>query len=525
MGCAVRLPVARTCGTIRKSASANRNYSRPDEDFSIGGGVMPIRTIAAAAGITILLSLLVAASLSLAGGTMYREASLTSGGAVYEVNTDAAGNLFISDSGAGEIWRLQPATGAYTKYLGLPYPSDARPDGAGNIWWTDWDETLGRINVLADTVTTWEIEPSQLEQTLGGLALDGAGRVWIATHSYYSTGAVLYRFDPQTGELCGYEWEGGSSSDYILYEAGRIWLGDQGKQRIVRFHPAAGQNQVKWWSLPGGLSPKGMAIDAAGRLWWADPGADALASLDPGNGRVTSYSLPVGSDPFMLTPDGGRAWYTTLSGSAGALDPASASGTVATATTGSLTTSASCRSLGSGATTTVSAAHGALTWGTPAELTPVLDGGGWTIYQLPDGAALYGIAQSSDSLWVADNGRQKLARIEPAHMPTPTPTSTPTATNTPTNTPTSTVTLTSAPTSTATHTSTPTNTANTPTPTATPTRTPTGTLTSTPTSTSTGTPTATPASTATGTSTPTLTATPTSGPPEPRLYLPLIRRQ
>ena len=414
---------------------------------------MPIRYIAAAAGIATMLLLLVAASISLAGGTMYREASLNAQGKALDVNQDATGNLFLSDPGASEIWQLQPATSVYTKYLDLPHPYDARPDGAGNIWWTDWATTLGRINVLADNVTTWEIEPSQPQQALGGLALDGAGRVWLATYSYYfSTGAALYRFDPQTGQLCEYEWDGGSNSEYVLYDAGHVWLGDQGNQRIIRFDPAAAQDQVKWWSLPPGLqvtstrsrnasphsrsqsppppasspyqnreqsalqeglSPRGLALDADGHLWWADPSAIALASLDPANDQVTTYSLPGDSDPVMLTLDGGRVWYTTLSGSVGALDPRTASGSVATATTGSpTTTSASCRSIGMGTIATVSVAQGTLAWGTPAELAPVLDGGGWTIYQLPEGASLYGIAQSSGSLWVVDNGRQQLVRLD-----------------------------------------------------------------------------------------------------------------
>jgi streptogramin lyase len=265
--------------------------------------------------------------------------------------------------------------------------------------------------VLADTVTTWKIEPSQL----AGLALDGAGRVWMATFAPNSTGPALYRFDPRTAELCGYEWEGGSNSEYILYAAGRVWMGDQVNQRMIRFDPAAAQNQVKWWSLAEGTSPKGLALDAAGNLWWADPGAAALASLHPATDQVTTYTLPDGSGPVMLTLQDGRTWYTTQSGSVGALDPALASSTVVTATTGSLTTtSASCRSMGTGATTTASSAQGSLAWEMPAELAPVVDGGGWTIYQLPEGAALYGIAPSSDSLWVADNGRQKLVRLDPA---------------------------------------------------------------------------------------------------------------
>jgi streptogramin lyase len=369
---------------------------------------VPIRHLTVAAGLTLTLLLLGAASTSLAAGLMFREASLTQGGMAYEVNTDAAGNLFISDYDAREIWRVRPTTGSFTKYWGLPSPSDARPDSKGNIWWSNWRTTIGRINVLTDTLTTWTIDLSQLR----GLALDGDDRVWIATDSFSSAGIALYRFDPQTTELCGYEWEGGSDSEYVLYADGYVWLADRDGPRIIRFDPAATQDQVRWWSLAEDAWPKGLALDAAGQLWWTDLGAVALATLNAGADEVTTFALPLGSDPEMLVIDGGRAWYTTLSGSVGALDPALASGAVVTAKTGSLTTpSPSCRSIGIGATAIVSSTKDILAWGPPTEPAPVLDGDGWTIYQLSHGAEPWGIARSSGSLWVADSGRKKLVRL------------------------------------------------------------------------------------------------------------------
>jgi len=369
---------------------------------------MPTKHFILAAGIAAIVVVLVVAITSLAGGTTYREASLTSDGMAYEVNADAAGILFISDYDAKEIWQLQPSTSAYTKYHNLPPPSDASPDSSGNIWFTDWRTTTGRINVLLQTVTTWTIEPG----ALGGLAFDDTNRLWIATRSSPPTGAAVYRFDPQSTQLCGYEWQGGSNSEYVLYTDGYVWLADKYGRRIIRFEPAAAQDQVKWWSLAPGAAPRGLALDAAGQLWWADLGADALASLNPDNNQVTTYSLSPGTLPEMLIFVDGRVWYTTISGSVGALNPALASGTTATAATGSLTTtSASCRSIGTGATTAASSAQGTLAWGASSELAPVVDADGWTIYQLPDGADLYGIAQSSGSLWVADSGRQKLVRL------------------------------------------------------------------------------------------------------------------
>jgi streptogramin lyase len=374
-----------------------------------------ISRLIVAAGLALALLFLAAAGISVAAGLMFREASLSSDGMAYEVNTDASGNLFISDYAAGEIWQVLPATGAYTQYLDLPHPSDARPDRMGDIWWTDWDVTLGQVHVLTETVTTWVIEPDQLPQTLGGLAIDEAGRVWITTHSFYSTRIALYRFDPKKSELCAYGWDGGSASYYVLYHAGQVWLGDDYRRRIIRFDPTAAQDQVSWWSLASDASPRGLAMDAADHLWWSDPGANALGSLDPDYDLVTTYDLPSGSSPEMLTFDGGRAWYTTISGSVGAVDPALAGDIGAPVATGSLTMdTVSCRRMETGTTTAVSSAQDVLKWGTPAELAPILDDGGWTIYQLPSGAEPRGIARTSVSLWLADNGRQKLVRLDDA---------------------------------------------------------------------------------------------------------------
>ena len=56
------------------------------------------------------------------------ETPLNIDGSAYEINIDAAGNLWISDYGADEIWQVNPATAAYTIYQGIQAPSDARRD-------------------------------------------------------------------------------------------------------------------------------------------------------------------------------------------------------------------------------------------------------------------------------------------------------------------------------------------------------------------------------------------------------------
>ena len=157
------------------------------------------------------------------------EASLTQG-IVYEIHRDATGNLYMTDWGAGQIWRVDPTTGAYTRFSGLGAPNDGQPDSAGNIWYTDYNSpVLGRISPGPNpTLTTWNLsswDPARM-YSLGGLAFDVNGWVWFSEWDEASD-QLLYRFRPDTMELCGYSLPGtGNHSYYVLYAAGFIWLGD-----------------------------------------------------------------------------------------------------------------------------------------------------------------------------------------------------------------------------------------------------------------------------------------------------------
>jgi streptogramin lyase len=148
----------------------------------------------------ILLSLSVIASggLAIAGASdiTAQETDLNPDGEACEVNADAAGNLWISDYGTDQLWRVDPATDATTIYEDMTSAADARMDVSGDVWWTDVDNNkLGRISLSANEVTIWSFGVEGLPQ---GLAFDDAGHVWV-TDLYYPK---FYRFDPASGELC-----------------------------------------------------------------------------------------------------------------------------------------------------------------------------------------------------------------------------------------------------------------------------------------------------------------------------------
>ena len=357
-------------------------------------------------GIVAVLALVWVGGVSRAIQHQAEETDLNSSGTAYEINPDGAGNLWISDFGGDEIRRLNPETGAYTAYQDLSAPSDARSDGAGNVWWSDAGNQLRRLTLASGLVTTWALPDGSMPV---GTAVDQAGNVWVTDAS----DPLLHRFDPGTTELCSYAVPDGGSSNYIVADGADIWLSDYANARILRLEPSS--DRFTLWDLPWSSYINGLAIDADSELWVAESGAHSLlARLDPQIDQLTTYTLPVGVWPEMLTLHAGLVWYSEdYDGTVGVLDPATASGGTETLSVSSTGVTSNCSTLGAGSSATAAASSGTATWVTTV-LTNVVDSGGWTVYSLPAGSTPWGITVLNEQVFVVDQGRQTLVRITEA---------------------------------------------------------------------------------------------------------------
>lgn len=337
------------------------------------------------------------------------ETTTSPSGALWEINRDAGGTLYISDYLQPAIFVVNPTTGAYTRYtfsLSTPFvvaPGDAKPDSSGNIWWADYYSAFGRLNPDTLQVTYWEVL-SSLNLAPAGFAFDSTGRLWFTQYNR----TQLLRFNPSTNELCRFEV--GGNGNYLISYGNRLWLGDSQAKRLLRFDPAS--NQLFWWNLGGSASPQGLAFDADGMLWWADAQVPArIGRLNPNTNQATFYTgLPINAHPVVVTPGVEVVWYTDDYGTAGFVDPARASGTTTTLSTGSSTVSPTCSTV-SAATQTVTKATG--TFSFPTVTWTLLSGTptGLTVYT-PAGStpAPYGLAFSAERIWITDQSRLTLSR-------------------------------------------------------------------------------------------------------------------
>ena len=338
----------------------------------------------------------------------FEQAELTSFGEVYEINRDGDGNLYISDSFAGEIWRLDPDDSSYALYtvttLGV---QDAQADSSGRIWFTDGASVFGYIDPGTSTQTTWEIAEAA---NLWGLTFDAAGNVWMT--EAFGSDSPIYRFNPATRQLCQYTLPGGSASYYILHATGDLWLANDSNNSIVRYDIAT--QQVTHWMVPGSSAPKGIVLDGSGNFWWADSGLGILASLDPVTNLMRQFTPPLGTRPWSLITRGDYIWYAeNLADTIGMLDPKSASASSVSLPVSTISATQSCSTLSVIISSVINSTSGSLTW-TGQDANLAVDQDGWLIYQLPDESPdpqPWDLDVSSGAVYITDQGRQVLLRL------------------------------------------------------------------------------------------------------------------
>lgn len=383
-------------------------------------------------GVSIILALIATASTAWAGISSTSETPLTATGQVYEMNVGTSGTLWLSDTGASEIWQLNSSTGQYTVYQGASNASDAKTDTAGDVWWSDYNNgRVGRITSGTANLTQWQL-PGVTPPNSLGIAFDDGNDVWVGDES---TGQ-LFHLDPSTNELCVYAHPGGSGSGFILWNAGTVWV--SGNNSIVNLNPTS--NSITAWQLATGHAPQRPVMDASGNLWFAEQNitlpavpmhltdrsarrsrtpnyvtTGMIAQLVPGSNQLTEYTLPVDTYPQSLYLGVDGIWYTAFH-TVGILTSSTATGVVSTLAVTNTTVTPACSTI-TPTSSTLTTRTGTVAW-TARSYTLVQNSNGWTVYQYPVGSKPWGIGGSSNAMWITDQGRQVLSRFTFSLIPT-----------------------------------------------------------------------------------------------------------
>jgi virginiamycin B lyase len=274
-----------------------------------------------------------------------REYPVPAGSAPHDVAPAPDGTVWYTAQAAGELGRLDPATGAAD---GVPLGDGSRPHGVvvgpgGAAWVTDSGlNAIVRVDESTHAVRRFPL-PGDENANLNTAAFDRRGMLWFTGQSgyygrvdpasgrvdlfdaprgegpygitttpagdvYYASlaGSHIARIDTRTGRATVIEppTEAQGARRIWSDSRGRLWISEWNAGRLGMYDP--GSEAWREWRLPGrGPQPYAVYVDDQDKVWLSDFGANALVRFDPETERFTRFPLP--SEPANVRQILGRA--------------------------------------------------------------------------------------------------------------------------------------------------------------------------------------------------------------------------
>jgi virginiamycin B lyase len=235
---------------------------------------------------------------------------------------DRRGAVWFAASGRGYVGRLEPGADKPKEFAvpsiatvrnAIPAPRALAIHAARDeVWFTiESDGIVGRVKVTAEPVrrgfAVTELKLGESTIRPNGIAVDGAGAVWIA-----ELGADrLTRIDPTDDSLRRVALAPGSQpSGAAAAPDGAVWITLLGSHGLVRLDPRT--LLVRAWTMPSRpSSPDAVVVDHAGAVWVSELAGNRLLRFEPATERFTSLALPVPRSAVraLAVDPAGRVWF------------------------------------------------------------------------------------------------------------------------------------------------------------------------------------------------------------------------
>jgi len=193
------------------------------------------------------------------------------------VAVDAAGNVYVTDIGLQEVFKVTSEGVQTTVGSGLLVPEGVAVDGAGNVYITD-----------SQSAAVFKVTPGGKQTTVGsgwdfpsGIAVDGAGNVYVSDP--FIDG--VFKVTPGGKQIAvggGYNTPAGVAVD----AARNVYVADTYSAVVFKITAGGAQTTVG----TALISPAAVAVDAAGDVYITDAGTDTVYEVTPGGVQTTVTS-------------------------------------------------------------------------------------------------------------------------------------------------------------------------------------------------------------------------------------------
>lgn len=206
------------------------------------------------------------------------------------VTSDAAGNIYVADSGNNRVLEVKPGGSYQALGSGMNHPAGVAVASDGTVYISDTgNDRILRIAPAPDLTQT--SLPVQVHQPQG-ITVGPAGDLYIADAG---DNGIVHIFADGTTEVLGSGLL--SPRSVAIDTSGDIYVADTGNARIVGLYPSQGQ-QI---TLGGGfVAPVSLTLDTAGDLLIADSSLSSLVKISLHSYAFSPTSVGASSPPAML---------------------------------------------------------------------------------------------------------------------------------------------------------------------------------------------------------------------------------
>jgi DNA-binding beta-propeller fold protein YncE len=229
----------------------------------------------------------------------------------HSVAVDAAGNVYIANTGHNSILEWMVANGQVTTRVasGLNQPRGLAVDGSGNIYIADtYNNAVKEWMAAGSNVTT--LVSSGLS-TPSGVAVDGTGNVYIADTGH----SVIKKWTPANNTVTTLVSAGLIQPQALAVDAaGNVYIADSGHNMIKEW--TAANSTVTPLVSAGLVDPTGVAVDGAGNVFIADTGHNAIKEWTASGNTVTTLVASGLVSAYGVAVDGTGNVYIADNGGA-----------------------------------------------------------------------------------------------------------------------------------------------------------------------------------------------------------------
>jgi streptogramin lyase len=216
----------------------------------------------------------------------------------YALSFDPATNaLWSACRQTGRLMRVDPATGETRAILRENTSPSHIAAGVGAVWSAERTSTIYRIDTRTARATP-------------AFAGTGFSYIWTAAGSVWAhddDARRLMRYDPGSRRVVA-ELATGDGASALVEDAGRIWIVNHRDGTLERIDAAT--NVLTRLSRLPGDAPERMVL-ASGSLWVTGRGTDLLR-VDPATGAVQA-TIEIGAGGTDVRAAGGSIWVTAAS--------------------------------------------------------------------------------------------------------------------------------------------------------------------------------------------------------------------